>query len=117
MARKKSYSSELARMFDTSVLLTQQIKNFQDTASGLMEDSERLHEIEPLLKDINRVAAVMSPATLPPSDQQPGDPSPGDPSPGDPSPGDLSPGKPPTDKNARKSRTKKQPETPPDLQE
>jgi len=74
MPRKKSYSSELAKIFDTSVVLSQQIKNFQETVAGLMTDSERLKEIEPLLNDINRVAAVMNPVkppTEPPGDQPP----------------------------------------------
>ena len=63
MGRKKSYSSELTRIIDVTKLQLKDLEAFKETLSALTADSERLHDIEPLLKDIGRVASIINPVT------------------------------------------------------
>ena len=65
MVKRKSYSSELSKIHDTAVLLLQQLKNFEEPVSMLIADSERLHEIEPLLSGLQKVANVVIPPGKP----------------------------------------------------
>ena len=65
MSKKKSYSSDLSKIHDTAVLLLQQLKNFEEPVSMLIADSERLHEIEPLLSGLQKVANIVLPKDKP----------------------------------------------------
>lgn len=70
MSRKKSYSSELRRILDHANALVADMVSFSDTISELITDAEKYHEIEPMLKDIARTAAIIEP---PPGEPRPGD--------------------------------------------
>lgn len=63
MPRKKSYSSELTRLIDLSATLGQGLLQFREELTRLTEDSYKLKELEPLLKDIRRVAIINTPNT------------------------------------------------------
>jgi hypothetical protein len=67
MVRKKSFSSELAHIYDSAIALAQEIKNYQETVSGLIADAEKYREVEPLLKDISRVSSHQPPSDPPPA--------------------------------------------------
>lgn len=85
MSRKKSYSSELTQLIDFSTMLSRRLFNFREELSKLMADSDKLKELEPVLKDIRRAASIVDtspadspPAELPPDDSPPDEPFPAD---------------------------------------
>ena len=55
MARKKSFSSELAHIYDSAIALAQEIKNYKETVSGLIDDAVKYQENKPLLNNLARV--------------------------------------------------------------
>jgi len=71
MARRKSYSSKLTALIDMTGQLGKGLLEFREELTQLTADSERLKELEPLLKDIKRAAAVATPDQPPPPPTEP----------------------------------------------
>lgn len=66
MARKKSYSSELAHLINSAVALSQEASLLQESMSEIFADAESYRELKPIIIKINASNKPEIPQETPP---------------------------------------------------